>query len=229
MTLISTTLPTIGEANASADPDVRNSLQSIINVVNGQLDSTNLTPGGVLAASLADAARLGLTDGGTVRRGKVHNDAGDSTSSTSFVQLGTPDRVQNVVLPTDGLIVVLYQAIAVASVSNAAICAIFLGANQLTVPASGLGAPAQQSGQGGHPGGATFGTTATGLNGWATATGSTEVTTGEIAGGSVGVGSAGPCYIFAAAGAYDVSVQWRVTSGNVTVSKRHLWVWTVGF
>ena len=43
MTQISTTLPTIGSPNSTEDVDVRNSLQAIINVVNGQLSADNMT------------------------------------------------------------------------------------------------------------------------------------------------------------------------------------------
>ena len=36
--------------------------------------------------------------------------AEQTTTSTSFVELGTPDRCEDIALPTDGLIVVTYQA-----------------------------------------------------------------------------------------------------------------------
>lgn len=39
----------------------------------------------------------------------------------------------------------------------------------------------------------------------------------------------GPAYIYADAGTYDISIQYKSTSGSVTVKNRKLWVWTVGF
>ena len=35
--------------------------------------------------------------------------------------------------------------------------------------------------------------------------------------------------VFAAAGTYDISVQFKASSGSVTVKNRKLWVWTMGF
>lgn len=35
--------------------------------------------------------------------------------------------------------------------------------------------------------------------------------------------------LFAAAGTYDVSVQFKSSSGTVTAKERKLWVWTMGF
>jgi hypothetical protein len=37
----------------------------------------------------------------------------------------------------------------------------------------------------------------------------------------------GPCYIFAAAGTYVVSIQFKSTSGTVTVKGRKLWAWSM--
>jgi hypothetical protein len=50
----------------------------------------------------------------------------------------------------------------------------------------------------------------------------TEVTTGQVVGvvGSWG----GFAVVFAAAGTYDVSVQFKSSVGSVTVKNRHLWV-----
>src|SRR5687768_6755972 len=58
----------------------------------------------------AVAEKLGLSQTGTVRRGKSIIAAEESTSSTSYTTLTQPDRVQNVELPTDGLIAVAYNA-----------------------------------------------------------------------------------------------------------------------
>lgn len=42
-------------------------------------------------------------------------------------------------------------------------------------------------------------------------------------------GAGGTCLIFAAAGVYTVSVQFKPASGSVTAKNRKLWVWTIGF
>jgi hypothetical protein len=72
----------------------------------------------------------------------------------------------------------------------------------------------------------------------ATATPYTEdFTTGQVVGAgpqmSVSATSpqlvGGPCYIFAAAGTYTVSVQFKSSSGSVTAKNRKLWAWTLGF
>ena len=55
-----------------------------------------------------------------------------------------------------------------------------------------------------------------------------DVTTGQIVnvGGSA---SGGVVTVFAAAGTYDVSVQFLAVAGSVTVKERKLWVWVQGF
>jgi hypothetical protein len=80
---------------------------------------------------------------------------------------------------------------------------------------------------------------------------SADVTTGQIAGFSTNAGTgvdnmaqelgggsvtytggrvgAGPLYVFAAAGTYTVSVQFKSSSGSVTAKVRKLWVSTIGY
>jgi hypothetical protein len=166
----------------------------------------------------------------------------ESRSNAAYGSLTTPDLVRNLVLPADGLICVMYQAIWKESVDNQARAAIFVGVNQLKARTLGGTAPLVQeascpgSANSFMPlatyGGGLFGATAN-IGG----TISADVTTGQVVGmlddslgyGPPTPGAWGPAYIFAAAGTYDISVQFKAASGTVTAQNRKLWVWTVGF
>lgn len=237
MAIIAPTLPTIGDANATEDVDVRNTLQTIVNTINGLLDKDNIADGTLTADELraAELAALGLNSTGVVRRGKANIAAAEARVNTVYGLMPTPDVVTGLVLPTDGLIVVGYQALWQNSVASAGRAAIFIGPTQLKVaPASGGagGAPIIQE----ATGNATVNIDAAlatdiannGLAGAAATANTTEVTTGQaISRGSGNNG--GPIYVFAAAGTYDVSVQFKSASGSVTAKNRHLWAMAIGF
>lgn len=180
--------------------------------------------------------QLGLTTtgsghgGAAVRRGKSIIATEEARSNVAYGLLTTPDRVQSIVLPTDGLIVVGYQALWKNSVAGAASAAIFVGANQLKTQQET--APAVQAANM-SVGNSTdryvpLTTSALGLT---TVNSSAAAYTSDVATGQIlGLGqSSAVAYIFAAAGTYDVSVQFKATSGSVTAKERKLWVWTVGF
>lgn len=186
------------------------------------------------------AARLGLNTDGVVRRGKSIIAAAEPRGNVAFGLLGTPDRVQNVVLPTDGLIRIAYQAMWKESVAGAASAAIFIGGNRLKARQLITNAFVGDS-QGAQIGIAnfynplfSFSGGLRSVNGGAVLSGDhpDDVTTGQIVGGqdSAGVSwSAGQVTVFAAAGTYDVSVQFLASSGTVTAKNRKLWVETIGF
>lgn len=168
--------------------------------------------------------------------GKVSIPTQETRTNAAFGTMPTPDQVAGIVLPTDGLIVVAYQALWNNSVAGAARAALFLGAAQVTFGRAG-NVPAQVD-----AGPITAGTTdnplATsnyGLVSTDAAGTASEVTTGQIVGmqnpstPNALANAGGPCYIFAAAGTYTLSVQFKASSGNVVVQKRHLWVWTMDF
>jgi hypothetical protein len=190
-----------------------------------------------LTSDLAD--KLGVSSTATVRRGKCIIATEESRTNTAYGTLTTPDQVSSVVLPTDGLICVAYQAMWKESVTSAGAAAIFLGSNQLTVAYNNAATPqVQYAGLAGtqdvyHA----LASSTSGLIG-TTGTGSTAYTGDVTTGQSVGFidltttpvsVNAGACYIFAAAGTYTVSVRFKSTSGSVTAKNRKLWVWTLAF
>lgn len=82
------------------------------------------------------AAKLGLSQTGDVRRGKSIIATEESRTNTSYGLLATPDRVQSVVLPTDGLLRVTFSALWKEASLGAARAAIFVGGSQLKVDAA---------------------------------------------------------------------------------------------
>lgn len=150
--------------------------------------------------------------------------AEQETSSASFVKLTTPDEVE-VWLPENGLIQIGFQATWQQSNASAATAAIFIGANQMTIAASAGTAPAAMSTT---IGGTTakwtpLSTSQKGLtSGAAAAEYGGDVSTGQM----IGVESGQPMCVsvFAAAGAYKVSVQFKASAGSVKAKNRKLWV-----
>jgi len=170
------------------------------------------------------------------KRGKSIITTEESRTNTAYGLMPTPDKV-NVVLPADGLIAVLYQGMWKESVNNTALATIFVGSNEVLMASKLLISPIA------HPANLTAGAgdvykPLCSWNGGLIGTGgNTNVYTGDVTTGQlVGVQSittldsvGGPCYIFAAAGTYDVSIQYKSTSGSVTVKNRKLWAWALGF
>lgn len=163
------------------------------------------------------------------RRGKLNIAASESTSATTYAfnNLTTPDRITQIVLPTDGLLIVGYHAIWQNTVASNAKAAVFIGANQIKRDQGG-GATAVQEATGNAtinidvPLASSF----DGLVGASSASaGAAEVTTGQILSQAGSTG--GWVEVFLAAGTYDVSVQYKnVAAGTLTAKNRHLWVET---
>lgn len=182
--------------------------------------------GKLAAADLDDAAKLGLSEAGIVRRGKSIVAASENFTQTSFGYAPTPDRVQNIVLPTDGLIFVVFDAAWQSSASGAGSAGIFVGST-IAKGVSGGSYPVT--------GGAT--SVGTGVNHLTSAPSTSGLV--SASGGYTPLGSdpqviaentsGSAAVIMAAAGTYDVGIKYKSTSGSVTVSDRKLWVWTVGF
>jgi hypothetical protein len=216
------TLPNLKrtKANANLFSDVVENDEAIQKVINGEIDTENLkAAAGITGAQLASPAKPV-----TWYMPKVVNTE-ETRENTTFGTLTTKDEITGVVLPENGLIVVGYQALAKASVASAGRVGLFLGANQLKVATSGGTAELQEA------------TVSTGFRGTSTyqfgliasgGEGPVAVTTGQVLASS-NASAGGVCHIFAAAGTYNVSVQYRATSGNITAKERKLWVYTLGF
>lgn len=192
-------------------------------------------------------------------RGATNIATSQSTSSTTFTTLATPDQVTGIVLPANGLIRVWYQALWQYSAgTGSAQAAIFIGSNQLLVqgwdgggaghaplPEAAFGTPAAPN----EPLFSFFGGLASGSSSTAA---SADATTGQAVGYINGNGGppsiqlgvqqmsipsgsqvvsaiGGPCDIFASAGTYTISVQFKASAGSVTASNRKLWVQAVPF
>jgi hypothetical protein len=179
-----------------------------------------------------------ILSGGIRSSGKSIIAAEQSRTNAAYDYLGTPDKVTGIVMPTDGLLFVAFQALWKESVANAARAAIFLGANQLKARWESLGSappggtqpevtPAEaliNDAGVDHP----LATWSRGLTGGTSAGREqhSDVTTGQVVGN---LDKEGVCAIFAAAGTYDVGVKFKASSGSVTAKERKLWVWSMDF
>lgn len=200
-----------------------------------------------LADSLdALAPYLGLSGPSIKRRGKSIITTEEPRTNTAYGLLTTPDRVQNIAVPAESLLVVAYQATWKCSVAQAARAAIFIGANQLKATADNAAAPAVSEASHRNGGADVYVPLFSTGQGLGSSSGpanySGDVTTGQAFGLITGASgynaiapgepykSGGPCQIFGLpAGTYDISVQFKASSGSVTAKNRKLWVWTVGF
>jgi len=141
----------------------------------------------------------------------------ETRENVAFGTLTTADEIKSVVLPTSGIIFLQFAALIKSSVAAAGRAAVFLGANQLKKTATTTPEVAEEATAG--TGFTTFSASSSGLNN--TLQGTSFVTTGQTIGGA-------GAYIFAAAGTYNISIQYRATSGSITAKERKLWVGVMG-
>lgn len=255
MGIVSLLRSVIGSSDSIEEPKIVSNFNTLQTLLNGNLDYNNMaTAAGFRAAQLDPAIlqALGINDGTTVRRGKSIIATSEARTNTAYGLMTTPDRVSGITLPTDGLIAVAYKATWQESVSAAGFAAIFLGANQLQAltSAGGNGLQCARTAAGAPNIDRILTSSAVGLvtAGQAAGNAAADVTTGQVAGligdtvgvtygigsfgvrsGDDGLGAGGVVYIEAAAGTYDVSVQFKSTSGSVTVKNRRLRVWAISF
>jgi hypothetical protein len=90
------------------------------------------------------ASVIGLTQPGSPRSGKCIVATTETRTNTAFGLLTTPDRVSGIVVATDSVLEVDYQALWKTNGVDFAQAAIFIGANQLRVQAAGAGTHAPQ-------------------------------------------------------------------------------------
>lgn len=187
--------------------------------------------------------------------GAVNIAASESRTNTAYGTMPTPDQVAGIVLPANGLIRVWYRATWQESVAGAARAAIFVGANQLSINAvpeaaatgassttatpqalstfpGGLVARNPQGGPS-YPGDAATGQVIAVFGGVGGAAGTPTVeyngVVEPLASTSAWPAFGGSSDIEAAAGTYTISVQFKASSGSVTVSNRKLLVQAISF
>lgn len=203
-------------------------------------EATDPPNGPAQIEALADqvAARLGFA-------GKCIVAAEQARTNTAYGLHTTPDRVQNVVVPTDALVLVWYQAMWRETVAGAAQAQIFVGSNEIKwIGSDATGSTTNGAVMGG---GTSYVALATGALGLVSGDGTAGIAAGSYAttGHAIGVGKnpsygnplaaadAGPwggaCSLFLAAGTYDISVQFKASSGSVSAKDRRLWVRVLPF
>lgn len=244
---ISLQIPQSGQSFGTEGPKVATDLTTIQTWANGNVDSSNVSN------SFAQSAMVNT--GTQTVKGASNIATSQSTSSTTYTTLTTPDQVTGIVLPTNGLIAVWFQATWQGPAAGNQNAAIFLGSNQAQIQGfdSVTHGPLTQAAllpadTGAQPLFSYWG--GLGSSQSASATYGADVTTGQIVGYSNVSGqvastlgasnftsgasstvfqAGGPCYMFAAAGTYTVSVQFKTSTGSVTASNRKLWVQALSF
>jgi hypothetical protein len=146
----------------------------------------------------------------------------ETRESATFGTLPTADLIKEVVVGKHGLIRIGYSARFKSSVSGAGKATLFLGANQFKIYTT------EPKVQQASTVGTTFRHLSSGsLNGLTTSTSGeavgADVTTGQLI--SAGL-DGGMAELWVAEGTYEVSVQYKATSGSVTAKERRLWIET---
>lgn len=214
-------LPRLNQTGVNEWADVQTNDEALATVINGEIANENLSgTAGITRANLAVESKPV-----TWYTPKVIATE-ESRTNVAYGTLTTADEITGVVLPENGLIMVGYMALVKNSVESAGRVAIFLGANQLKTTA-GASPPIVQETNLSNVGFNGVGTNGTGLGHGSNAA-QAFVTTGMSVGGET-AGSSGLVAIFAAAGTYTVSVQYKASSGSITAKERKLWVYTLGF
>jgi hypothetical protein len=208
---------TFSAGTTAVAADVNENFAEVESVVNA-LDGDNL--------ATAVAEQLGLSETGTVRRGKSIIATEESRTNTAYGTLTTPDQVQSVVVPTDGLLRVKFSALVKTSVVNAGRVALFVGSNQVRQMVSGGAPVVADSGQlcigaNDYDWVFTYGGSYSPL--------STDQSAGQASRDSSPFMIGVPVEIEVPAGTYDVSIQYKASSGSITAKERKLWVEAVGF
>lgn len=143
----------------------------------------------------------------------------ETRESATFGTLPTADLIKEVKVGEKGLLRIGYSARFKSSVSGAGKAAIFLGANQLKLYTT------EPKVQMVSTVGTTFRHLSTSWGGLTTSTSGeatgADVTTGQLISASI---EGGMAELWVAPGTYEVSVQYKATSGSATGKERRLWV-----
>lgn len=139
----------------------------------------------------------------------------ESTTSGAFTTLATPDRVSGIVMPTDGLIFVLFRAnVKQTGMTGTPAVTITINGNTIAyISGTALTADVTFTAYG-------FAYT-NGLRLISDGAAVADVTTGQ----AVGI----PIPVFAAAGTYTIEAKYAAGGGTITARNRKLWVWAQGY
>lgn len=122
MAQINPTLPSIGQPNATEDPDLLSCLTQILAEFNGNIDASNLkAAAGILGTQLASTAALdnlgtaiaealGLNVGSTIRSDYAEVLTSQATGSAGPTDLATVGPTCAVTVPTNGFVAVYASA-----------------------------------------------------------------------------------------------------------------------
>lgn len=217
---ISPNLPVLGEQNTVADPETRESLETLRDALNGILNSENKVDPSLFAE--ADQIKF------TWYPPKVISSE-QSRESSAFSTLETADEIKSIVVPENGLLLLGYSALVSSTVEKAGRAAFYIGNNQLKV--MGTTTPAVQEAE--TTGVANeFKTCTSILSGLKISPfGTSFVTTGMALSqfNAAVTETGGLCYVHRLApGTYNVSVQYRATSGKVKAKERILYAAVYG-
>lgn len=209
----------VGNANADM-ADIQGPFTDIQSFINGRNINADNMP-----VALLQAAGLNDTSGQKARGSSVIAAAGARTNTAYGSLSNGPDQVAGIVVPSNALVFLRFKAIWQESVVGAARAAIFIGANQLKNPAFNA-APAVQETAAMAGSANTDGplyTVSHGLQSGNSTAATSDVTTGQT---MMLAGTAGPDVVIEnlTPGTYTFSVQFKASSGTVTVSNRRLYV-----
>jgi hypothetical protein len=216
MGLLDFSLPSIGELVSLSDPKIRQALSDIKDVINGELDDTNIDSD--LLAS------LGYSSDALKRRDVISIDTEETTSSSSFTTLTTPDIVENIVVPEGGILFIHYQALWKSAVNGANVFAApFINGTQLNFGVPGAVPTVQQAQD--NKGFWMF------L--YSSCNGGGLMSEGEGTGHSsfgaspLGLTNLAGVPVIADAGTYDIDIRFKAAGGtSVSVKERKLAVYT---
>lgn len=215
MSQISLSIPQVGLPDTTEDVKVANNFTTIQNVINGGLDGTNLSAAGAQSAAVNQSGQT--VKGSFIKLGT------DTTTSTTFGTLSTPDQVAGITLGSAGLLFVYYRAQWVCTAGGGAGAAeICLNGTAVQVDAGNgtfVASLATTNASGGFANG--LSSTSTGL---VNAGGANLTVNDPTTGLYIAAGVGGPAVITAAAGTYTVSIQFKTSSGTLSVSNRRLYV-----
>jgi hypothetical protein len=228
---LSLTKPEVGKPDSTEDVKIVNALTAIEAWANTLVEGGAGIPESQLGKAVQELLN-NKTAGGVSKKSIIP--AEQSRENTAFGTMATPDEVE-IVLPENGLLMVAFQGAWAETVKGAARAALFIGEHQLKGATGASGVPLGQEAINNAPIGTQVQplfTTPSGLVGDVHSAGWADVTTGQLIGELVsgedeGSRRAGVCTIFAAAGTYKISVQFKASEGKVAVKNRKLWAWVI--